>query len=200
MSKALSSTTTQRSCNEAKAIRICGNLLCWMCLSQSLQHFSASPIFKGCPVCFKPLNMGNDIFPITLGVPILQASHESAYASAVLQSAPLLIDQLPAAQPAWSTTGPSLLPMSTGMNIAQNPSFYQQENRIDLTVNPTTLTAASCSCALERANLRLTNIEQDCPKNWHVPMDNNELSQIGSLGEQHDMELNDTINLSTSTR
>ena len=67
-------------------------------------------------------------------------------------------------------------------------------------MNPTALTAASCSCAPERAHLCLTNIEQDCPKNWHVPMDEEELSQIRSLGEQHDMEWNDTVNLATSTR
>ena len=90
--------------------------------------------------------------------------------------------------------------MSTGMNIALNPSFYLHENRTDIAVNPTALTATSCSGAPERDNIGLTNIEQDCPKNWHVPMDDEELSQIRSLGEQHDMELNDTINLSTSTR
>eukprot|EP01018_Ginkgo_biloba_P000309 Gb_25950 [translate_table: standard] len=196
--------------NEAKAITICGHLLCWICLGEWLQL--TSPV-KDCPVCAKPLT-GNDVIPITLGVPILLPASQEIMrtSSAVLQSAPLLINPLPLPQPAWSTTGPSLVPMqsiniSPGM-ISQNQvmatPLYQTQENSNVMVEPSCLPSTICTSPsfgpIENTISNMPNTEQDCCiKSWHVAMDDDELAEIRSLGEQHEMEWSDTVNLATST-
>ncbi|GLJ38489.1 hypothetical protein SUGI_0784300 [Cryptomeria japonica] len=199
-------TTLQK---EAQAITICGHLLCWMCLSEHLLYLSSS-VYKGCPVCAKPLT-ANHIFPIALGVPIPTEQSANYATPVLLQSAPLLTNPLPLPQPSWSTTGPSLGITKDGISSAIDIS--QGRNVGYVSESPTVLeqsftafddaTTAKFTMAPENPKSDIASVkpehESSMKSNWHVEMDEEELAEIRSLGEQHEMEWSDSVNLATST-
>ncbi|GLJ10689.1 hypothetical protein SUGI_0133150 [Cryptomeria japonica] len=201
--------------NEAVAMTVCKHLFCWACLGEWL-NFCSSAATNYCPGCSKPLR-SSDVMPLNSlsqcnkevqGLPLPQGNSISfTHESSNNQSSASLGLSIPETYknsiakhsnpldpfPPWSDT------MILTSQIQQNPSL-NLDPLISMSQNSWQTTVSSNYCSYPPIQSSMDfNTDHEHMKTWHVAMDDEKMAQIRSIGDQYEMEWNDTINVVNST-